>query len=106
VKTKQTEVVPIFFIWNDLDLVQPPDVKEVALEASPSDPAGGKGVAFNRIVTSIWSVMEDSACICKKGGLVELELGKGVLVGRWWRSTIQPTMTKAKTTMTMRAAAA
>jgi hypothetical protein len=70
------------FVWNDdLDLVKPPEVKKVALVASPSDPAGEEEVVLcSRIVTvSFGASMEDFHSASTQGGLVELELGKGVL---------------------------
>jgi hypothetical protein len=69
------------FVWNDLDLVKPPEVKKIALMASPSDPAGEEEVVLcSRVVTvSFGASMEDFQRASAQGGLVELELGKGAL---------------------------
>jgi hypothetical protein len=69
------------FVWNDLDLVKPPELKKIALMASSSDPAGEEEVVLSsRVVTvSFGASMEDFQRASAEGGLVELELGKGVI---------------------------
>jgi hypothetical protein len=69
------------FVWNDLDLVKPPELKKIALTASPSDPAGEEEVVLSsRIVTiSFGASMEDFHRASAQGSLVEFELGKGAL---------------------------
>jgi hypothetical protein len=69
------------FVWNDLDLVKPPEVTKIALVASPSNPAGEEEVVLcSRVVTVAFGAsMEDFQRASAQGGLVELELGEGVL---------------------------
>jgi hypothetical protein len=80
-KTDKSEPFQPPFVWNDLDLVKPAELKTIPLMASPSDPAGEEEVVLSsRIVTVTFGAsMEDFHSASAQGGLVELEFGKGAL---------------------------